>query len=155
MISDMTVGNPGKILFKFSFLIAAGNILQQLYNLADMYIVGRYAGVSSMAAIGSATNAIIIFLNIAIGLNMGANVVLARAFGAKDHKKIKNGIKTAILMASGLGITFSIIGTVATRFLLSYTNTPEEIEPIIIPSFLSPVRKLMHLLIITSSTTMS
>ena len=92
-----------------------------------MYIVGRYAGVSSMAAIGSATNAIIIFLNIAIGLNMGANVVLARAFGAKDHKKIKNGIKTAILMASGLGITFSIIGTVATRFLLSYTNTPEEI----------------------------
>lgn len=127
MISDMTVGNPGKILFKFSFLIAAGNILQQLYNLADMYIVGRYAGVNSMAAVGSATNAIIIFINIAVGLNMGTNVVLARLFGAKDYLKIKNGIKTAILMALALGIAFSIIGTVATNFLLSYTNTPKEL----------------------------
>ena len=66
MISDMTVVNPGKILFKFSFLIAAGNILQQLYNLADMYIVGHYAGVNSMAAVGSATNAIVIFINIVV-----------------------------------------------------------------------------------------
>ena len=127
MISDMTKGDTYKVLFKFSLFIAAGNMLQQLYNLADIYILGRYAGMNAMAAVGSASNSVVLLINIAVGLNMGTNVVIATSFGKKDKQQIKNGIKTGITIATVLGIAFTILGIIFTRWILLATNTPKEL----------------------------
>ena len=127
MISDMTKGDTYKVLFKFSLFIAAGNMLQQLYNLADIYILGRYAGMNAMAAVGSASNSVVLLINIAVGLNMGTNVVIATSFGKKDKQHIKNGIKTGITIATVLGIAFTILGIIFTRWILLATNTPKEL----------------------------
>ena len=127
MISDMTKGNTYKVLFRFSLIIAAGNMLQQLYNLADVYIVGRYAGIDAMASIGSASNSVLLFMNIAVGLNMGANVVIATSFGQRDITRVKNGIRTGIIIAAVISIVFTIIGIVFTDWILRVTNTPSEL----------------------------
>lgn len=127
MISDMTKGDTYKVLFKFSLFIAAGNMLQQLYNLADIYILGRYAGMNAMAAVGSASNSVVLLINIAVGLNMGTNVVIATSFGKKSRQQIKNGIKTGITIATVLGIAFTILGIIFTRWILLATNTPKEL----------------------------
>lgn len=127
MISDMTKGDTYKVLFKFSLYIAAGNMLQQLYNLADIYILGRYAGMNAMAAVGSASNSVVLLINIAVGLNMGTNVVIATSFGKKSRQQIKNGIKTGITIATVLGIAFTILGIIFTRWILLATNTPKEL----------------------------
>ena len=127
MISDMTKGDTYKVLFKFSLFIAAGNMLQQLYNLADIYILGRYAGMNAMAAVGSASNSVVLLINIAVGLNMGTNVVIATSFGKKDKQQIKNGIKTGITIATVLGIAFTILGIIFTRWILLAINTPKEL----------------------------
>jgi len=127
MISDMTKGDTYKVLFKFSLFIAAGNMLQQLYNLADFYILGRYAGVSAMAAVGAASNSVVLLINVAVGMNMGTNVVIATSFGKKSMQQVKNGIKTGILMATVIGIAFTVLGIVFTRWILLVTNTPIEL----------------------------
>ena len=127
MISDMTKGDTYKVLFKFSLFIAAGNMLQQLYNLADIYILGRYAGMNAMAAVGSASNSVVLLINIAVGLNMGTNVVIATSFGKKSRQQIKNGNKTGITIATVLGIAFTILGIIFTRWILLATNTPKEL----------------------------
>ncbi|MBP5324022.1 MAG: MATE family efflux transporter [Pseudobutyrivibrio sp.] len=102
-------------------------MLQQLYNLADIYILGRYAGMNAMAAVGSASNSVVLLINIAVGLNMGTNVVIATSFGKKDKQQIKNGIKTGITIATVLGIAFTILGIIFTRWILLATNTPKEL----------------------------
>ncbi|MBQ8490184.1 MAG: MATE family efflux transporter [Pseudobutyrivibrio sp.] len=127
MISDMTKGDTYKVLFKFSLFIAAGNMLQQLYNLADFYILGRYAGVSAMAAVGAASNSVVLLINVAVGMNMGTNVVIATSFGKRSMQQVKNGIKTGILMATVIGIAFTVLGIVFTRWILLVTNTPIEL----------------------------
>jgi len=127
MISDMTKGDTYKVLFKFSLFIAAGNMLQQLYNLTDFYILGRYAGVSAMAAVGAASNSVVLLINVAVGMNMGTNVVIATSFGKKSMQQVKNGIKTGILMATVIGIAFTVLGIVFTRWILLVTNTPIEL----------------------------
>lgn len=127
MISDMTKGDTYKVLFKFSLFIAAGNMLQQLYNLADFYILGRYAGVSAMAAVGAASNSVVLLINVAVGMNMGTNVVIATSFGKRSMQQVKNGIKTGILMAMVIGIAFTVLGIVFTRWILLVTNTPIEL----------------------------
>ncbi len=127
MITDMTKGDTYRVLFKFSLFIAAGNMLQQLYNLADIYIVGRYAGVNAMAAVGSASNSVVLLINIAVGLNMGTNVVIASSFGKKDIHEVKKGIKTGVILAFLLGIVFTILGLIFTNWILTVTNTPAEL----------------------------
>ncbi|MBE5918375.1 MAG: MATE family efflux transporter [Pseudobutyrivibrio ruminis] len=127
MISDMTKGDTYKVLFKFSLFIAAGNMLQQLYNLADFYILGRYAGVSAMAAVGAASNSVVLLINVAVGMNMGTNVVIATSFGKRSMQQVKNGIKTGMLMATVIGIAFTVLGIVFTRWILLVTNTPIEL----------------------------
>ncbi|MBR1623749.1 MAG: MATE family efflux transporter, partial [Pseudobutyrivibrio sp.] len=86
--------------------------------MADVYIVGRYAGIDAMASSGSASNSVLLFMNIAVGLNMGANVVIATSFGQRDITRVKNGIRTGIIIAAVISIVFTIIGIVFTDWIL-------------------------------------
>ncbi|SDB14716.1 putative efflux protein, MATE family [Pseudobutyrivibrio sp. YE44] len=126
MILDMTKGNISKILFRFAIPIAAGNMLQQLYSLVDAVIVGQYAGVKSMAAIGSATNTVSLLINIAVGLNMGTNVILAAHFGGNDYSRLSKGVISALRLALIISILFSVGGVFAAPYVFEFMLTPQE-----------------------------
>lgn len=119
----------GKILL-FAIPLMLSSILQLLFNAADMIVAGRYAGSASLAAIGSTSALINLLINIFIGLSVGANVQVARFYGAKREKDVSETVHTAVLLSLISGIIMAVIGFFAARPLLLLMGTPEDVLPL-------------------------
>lgn len=115
-----------KILI-FAIPLAIGNVVQQLFNSADVAVVGRFAGSDSLAAVGSTSSIINLMLNLLVGLSIGSNVVISKAIGKKDDKLANDAVHTAFLTALISGIIIMIIGIVFAIPILNLISTPEEI----------------------------
>ena len=89
MITDMTVGKPSRILLRFSLPMLLSTAFQQIYNIADSMIAGKFAGESALAAVGGAYPITMIFMGIAFGCNIGCNVTVSHLFGGKKLEKMK------------------------------------------------------------------
>ena len=127
MITDMTRGNPTKTLIAFTFPMLIGNLFQQLYNIVDSVVVGRYVGKNALAAVGSSFMLMNFFSFVIIGLCMGAAVVYSYYFGEKNYSNLR---KTIFISFSSIGIftiVLSIILVFTTKGMLNLINTPEEI----------------------------
>ena len=83
MITDLTKEHPNKTLWRFALPLFISVIFQQLYNIADSMIAGRFAGEHALAAVGASYPITVIFMAFAVGINLGASVVVSRCFGAK------------------------------------------------------------------------
>lgn len=92
MITDMTKGNPTKILIKFTFPMLIGNLFQQLYNIVDSVVVGNFIGKNALAAVGSSFMLMNFFSFVIIGLCMGAAVVYSYYFGDKNYLNLRKTI---------------------------------------------------------------
>ena len=90
---DLTSGPMLKKIILFSLPLAASSILQLLFNAADVVVVGRFAGSTALAAVGSNGALINLLVNLFVGLSLGANVVAARCFGAKDEQGVQNTVR--------------------------------------------------------------
>ena len=125
---DMTRGPLfGKIL-RFSLPLMASNVLQLLFNAADVIVVGRYAGYSSLAAVGSTSSVVYLVTNLLIGLSVGVNVLVARYIGeGQRREQIARTIQTAMFVALTGGTLLGLVGLFLTDALLTLMNTPEEI----------------------------
>ena len=99
MIKDLTEGNPRKILWQFTMPMFISVIFQQLYNIADSIIVGKFAanGENALAAVGASYPITMIFMAIAMGCNVGCAVVISQLFGAKRHGEMKTAVSTTLL----------------------------------------------------------
>ncbi|MBO5569026.1 MAG: MATE family efflux transporter [Clostridia bacterium] len=115
-----------KILMFSGPLILTG-ILQLLYNAADIVVVGRFAGATSLAAVGSTGSLINLLVNLFMGLSVGASVVVAREMGAGNHGGVQKGVHTAITTAVIGGVTVGIIGFFGARPLLEMMDSPEDV----------------------------
>lgn len=115
-----------KILI-FALPLAASSILQQLFNSADVAVVGRFAGSRALAAVGSNGAVINLLVNIFVGLSVGANVIISRYLGEGNHKKVQDAVHTAVLVAIISGIIITIIGLCITRPILTLISTPDDI----------------------------
>ena len=89
---DLTTGNITSGLWAFAVPLMLGNVLQQLYNLADTWVVGKYIGNNALAAVGSSYTLMTFLTSVIIGLCLGSSSFIAMAFGKKNTEKIKNGI---------------------------------------------------------------
>ena len=116
----------GKILL-FSLPLAASMILQQLFNSADVAVVGRFDSPQAMAAVGSNGAAINLLVNLFVGLSIGANVVVAKYIGKNETERIHDAVHTSITLAVISGILLLIWGLAAAKPLLTLMNTPEDI----------------------------
>ncbi|HOO61712.1 MAG TPA: MATE family efflux transporter, partial [Bacillota bacterium] len=94
---------------------------------ADMIVVGKYAGDNSLAAVGATTSLINLLSNLFVGLSIGANVRIARLFGAKDEKNLERTIHTAMLMSLISGIILTVLGVFCTEQILIWMGTPGEV----------------------------
>lgn len=88
LTNDMSVGNPAKKLFFFAVPIVLGNLFQQLYNIIDSMVVGRFVGAQALAAVGASTAIVFLFVAVATGSSIGYSVVISQLFGAKDQDRM-------------------------------------------------------------------
>ncbi|MCM1145515.1 MAG: MATE family efflux transporter [Blautia sp.] len=119
----------GKILL-FALPLMCSSILQLLFNAADVIVVGRFAGDNSLAAVGSNTSLINLLTNFFLGLSVGANVLVARFFGAKQQKDLTETVHTAMLLSIYSGIALTVIGCIGAKQILIWMQTPEDVLPL-------------------------
>ena len=123
----MTRGNPLSVIFMFTLPLAVGNIFQQLYNMADTIIVGRFVGADALAAVGS-TGTIMFLLNgFAQGITAGFTILTSQRYGAKDEKAVRASVANGILLSVLVAILITVVGLSTMKPLLLLMNTPEDI----------------------------
>ena len=124
---DMCNGPILKKMLFFTLPLMCSSILQLLFNAADIVVVGRFAGDNSLAAVGSNTSLINLLTNLFIGLSIGANVMTARYYGAKQKEELKATVHTAMLLSIYSGIILTIVGIIGARQILIWMQTPDEV----------------------------
>lgn len=127
MAKDMTSGKPIKLIWNFTIPLLIGNLFQQLYNMADTFIVGRTIGVHALASVGSTGSIIFLILGFANGLTAGLAIPLAQRYGAKDYLGVKRSFYVSILISAVVAILLTILSMVFCRQILEIMQTPAEI----------------------------
>lgn len=122
---DMCRGSVFKNVLLFAIPLIFTSMLQLLYNAADLVVVSRFAGSNSMAAVGATSSITNLLVNIGIGFALGASVVVARSFGAKDDNGVYRAVHTSMLISVVLGFVICAAGFVASKYLLVLMGTPE------------------------------
>ncbi|WP_346912287.1 MATE family efflux transporter [Clostridium sp.] len=126
-ITDMTIGNPFKILWTFSLPMLLSSLFQQLYNIVDSIVAGKFIGVNALAAVGASYPITALFIAVAVGSSMGCSVVVAQIFGSKKYTTMKSAISTAIISLTSLSIILTILGSIFCKPLMRLLHTPENI----------------------------
>lgn len=124
---DMTKGEPSSLIVKFMLPLIIGNIFQQLYNMVDTIIVGRYVGVGALAAVGATGTIMFLILGFMMGLTTGFTVLTAQRFGAGDMEGLRKSVGSAAILSVIITITMTIISVAGMDWLLHLMNTPEDI----------------------------
>lgn len=126
MKKDMTQGNPVKLIIGFMIPLLIGNLFQQLYNMANAFIVSQTIGVTAFSAIGSTLSLQFLILGLAIGITAGLAVITAQRFGRKDEKKLRQNLATSLIISVTIAVVLTILTTTFTEEILTIIQTPEE-----------------------------
>lgn len=127
MNKDMTQGNPQKVLWMFCLPMFGSIVFQQLYNIADSLVAGRFIGENALAAVGNSYNITLIFIAFAFGCNIGCSVMTSQLFGAKDYKTMKTSVYTALIASGALCAVLMSAGLLLCDTLLRLMKTQPEI----------------------------
>ncbi len=124
---DMCNGTIMDKLISFSVPLMLSGILQLMFNAVDIIVVGRFAGSQSLAAVGSTTALINMFVNLFIGVSLGANVLAARFYASGKHKEMSETVHTAITFATISGVVMALIGVLLAKPALELMGTPDDV----------------------------
>ena len=124
---DMTTGNLFKKMIIFAFPLMLTNLLQLLYNAADLMVIGQFRSTQAFSAISSTASLINLCVTLFIGLSAGSNVMMARALGSKDEDKCQKVLHTSLIVAFIAGIVIGILGFFLARSLLQLMNSPYDV----------------------------
>lgn len=123
----LTTGSVPKQMILFTLPVFLSNLFQQLYNTVDSLIVGNFLGSEALAAVGSSGSLIFLMTGFVFGVSMGAGVLIARYFGARDQKNLHTAIHTTVALGIIAGLVLTIIGVVFSPVLLRWMGTPSEV----------------------------
>jgi putative MATE family efflux protein len=127
MNKDLTTGKPETVLWKFCIPLFGSVIFQQLYNIADSLVAGKFLGENALAAVGNSYEITLIFIAFAFGCNIGCSVTVAQLFGAKDYKGMKTAVYTSLISSAVLCLILVLVGLFGGGMLLSLINTPADV----------------------------
>lgn len=127
MERDMTVGSPGKMILQFTFPLFIGNVFQQLYNMADTIIVGKFVGANALAAVGSTGTIMFLIIGFLQGLTAGFTVPTAQKFGAGDLKAMRKTVGSAAILSAIVSVIMTVVSMLGMKSLLHLLNTPSDI----------------------------
>lgn len=125
----LTEGPIGRKILAFAFPLFLGNLFQQLYNTADSLIVGNFIGSDALAAVSSSGSLIFLLVGFFNGISVGAGVVIARYFGARDSEKVERSVHTTVAFGIVSGIVLTILGIAFTPLILTWMGTPQDVLP--------------------------
>ncbi len=126
-IKDMTEGNPTKLLLSFALPMVLGNLFQQLYNLVDSMIVGKFVGADALAAVGATGSLNFLFFSVCLGMANGIGINISQCFGAGNHEDVKKSIANAAYIMVVTSLVMGTLGCVLARPILTLLHTPENI----------------------------
>lgn len=127
MGKDLTEGKVRSVLWGFTIPMFISVVFQQMYNLADSAIAGKFVGENALAAVGASYPITMIFMAVAVGSNIGCAVVISRYFGAKQYRKLKTAVTTTLIASTVLSIVLTALGLFGSGFLLKLLQTPADI----------------------------
>ena len=127
MAMDLTEGKPDRVLWRYSLPLFGSIVFQQLYNIADSFVAGKFVGEQALAAVGNSYEVTLIYLSFAVGLNIGASVVTARLFGARRIGQMKTAVNTAFLLCLAVCAALMTLGFLFGPALIHAIQTPPEI----------------------------
>ena len=127
MNKDLTVGKPETVLRQFCLPLFGSIIFQQLYNIADSFVAGKFISDNALAAVGNSYEITLIFIAFAFGCNIGCSVIAAQLFGAKRYGDMKSAVYTALITSSALCAALMLLGIFGCETLLHLINTPPEV----------------------------
>ena len=127
--TSLTEGPISQALISFALPLLLGNLFQQLYNTADSLIVGNFLGSEALAAVSSSGNLIFLMVGLVNGVSMGAGVVIARYFGAKDYDRMQKTIHTLLAFGLVAGALLTVVGVALSPVMLRLMDTPETVLP--------------------------
>lgn len=124
---DILHGSIWDKVLAFALPLAATSVLQQLFNSADVAVVGQFSGSKALAAVGSTSPITSLFITIFVGLSIGTNVVISRFLGAQNDKQVKKAVHTSLVLSVISGIIIALIGELIAKWLLVMMSTPAEV----------------------------
>lgn len=127
MNKDLTVGKPETVLWKFCIPLFGSVIFQQLYNIADSLVAGKFIGENALAAVGNSYEITLIFIAFAFGCNIGCSVIVSQFFGAKRYVDVKTSVHTAMISSAVLCAVLMLFGLLCGDSMLALIRTPDEI----------------------------
>ena len=127
MNKDLTVGKPEIVLWKFCIPLFGSVIFQQLYNIADSLVAGKFIGENALAAVGNSYEITLIFIAFAFGCNIGCSVIVSQFFGAKRYVDVKTSVHTAMISSAVLCAVLMLFGLLCGDSMLALIRTPNEI----------------------------
>jgi putative MATE family efflux protein len=128
-MKDLSTGNPGKLILKFAIPMLLGNVFQQLYNVVDAIVVGKFVGKEALAAVGTSGPVIFLLISFLIGITMGFTIVVSQYFGAKDIVKVKKAINTLYIFLFFTSLVMSVVGILLSGYIFRLINLAPEIVP--------------------------
>lgn len=126
MKSNLTEGSITKNLLRFAFPLMAGNLLQQFYNIADTWVVGKFLGPQALAAVGSSYTLMVFLTSVFIGLCMGSGVAFSVYFGKKDFERLKSGIFISFISIAAVTLILNVLLIPGTDFIIRLLQVPED-----------------------------
>ncbi|MBQ3937375.1 MAG: MATE family efflux transporter, partial [Ruminococcus sp.] len=127
MNRDLTVGRSDRVLWKFCLPLFGSMIFQQLYNIADSFVAGKFLGEDALAAVGNSYEITLVFIAFAFGCNIGCSVIVSKLFGEKRMKDMKTAVYTTLIAGGALCLVLMLAGLIFSRQLLEMINTPDNI----------------------------
>lgn len=126
---DLTEGKPSKLIFQFAAPMLIGNVFQQVYNITDSIIVGKFLGKEALASVGASFPLIFLLVSFIIGIASGSTIIISQYFGAKDMVRVKRSIDTMYIFLFFASVTVGILGIIYSSAIFRLIKLPEELIP--------------------------
>lgn len=128
-MKNLTEGNSGSLIFKFAIPMLIGNVFQQMYNIVDSIVVGRYIGKQALAAVGASFPLIFMLISFVVGVAMGTTIIVSQYFGARDIKMVKRSIETMYVFLFFASIVVTVLGITLSGPIFRLIQLPEDVIP--------------------------
>ena len=130
MVKDLTVGTPSRVMARFAIPMLISVVFQQFYSMADNIIAGQFISDAALDAVSIAYPVTMIYTAVALGINIGVNVVVSQLFGGKQNQRLKTAVSTSLIATTAVALLLTILGLIFCRPLLAAMQTPESLmEP--------------------------
>ena len=127
MVQDLTKGHPRQVLVRFALPAMVSVLFQQFYNMADNIVAGQFLGDNALSAVSISGPVTMLYMAVALGINIGCSVVFSQLFGAKRMEQLKSAISTALIASSAVALLLTVLGLLLCAPLLRLLSTPEDL----------------------------